>query len=163
MINKPCYHQLRTTEQLGYIVFSGVRMDHGVVGLRVLVQSSAVDAAKLDERIEAFLATVAELIAKMDATEFANHRKALVDAKLETDKKLRQESSRYWAEIPLGTLDFERAKADAEALRSCTKPQLAAFWAQYLQAASTHYGLARLTMGWLDLLWAIPTTRPHSP
>ena len=31
VINKPCYHQLRTTEQLGYIVFSGLRCDLGVV------------------------------------------------------------------------------------------------------------------------------------
>jgi outer membrane biosynthesis protein TonB len=45
VINKPCYHQLRTTEQLGYIVFSGLRCELGVVGLRVLVQSSEVDAA----------------------------------------------------------------------------------------------------------------------
>ena len=133
VINKPCYHQLRTTEQLGYIVFSGLRMDNGVVGLRVLVQSSAVDAAKLDERVEAFLATVAELIAKMEDAEFVNHRKALVDAKLEKDKKLRQESGRYWGEIPLGTYDFERTKHDAAALEACTQQQLAAFWATYFE------------------------------
>lgn len=45
VLEEPLYHQLRTTEQLGYIVFSGLRCELGVVGLRVLVQSSEVDAA----------------------------------------------------------------------------------------------------------------------
>ena len=73
---------------------------------------------------------------EMAEAEFDNHRQALIDAKLESDKKLRQESSRYWAEIPLGTLDFERAQTDAEVLRRCTKAQLAAFWAEHLQAGA---------------------------
>ena len=35
-LEQPVYQQLRTEEQLGYLVHSGVRFDHGVVGLRLL-------------------------------------------------------------------------------------------------------------------------------
>ena len=35
-LEQPFYQQLRTEEQLGYLVHSAVRFDHGVVGLRLL-------------------------------------------------------------------------------------------------------------------------------
>ena len=77
-----------------------------------------------------------KLLEEMPEDEFQNHRQALIDAKLEKDKKLRQESSRYWGEIPLGTFDFERHLHDAAALEKLTKPQLIAFWAEHLDAAA---------------------------
>ena len=134
-LTKPAYHQLRTVEQLGYIVFSGVRHDLGVVGFRVLVQSSEKDAAELDARIECFLGTVGALLDAMGDDEFGNHKKALIDLKLEKDKKLRQESGRYWSEIPLGTYDFERSELDAEALKAITKADVRAFWDEHLAGA----------------------------
>lgn len=39
IISEPCFNILRTKEQLGYIVFSGVRRTNGAQGLRVIVQS----------------------------------------------------------------------------------------------------------------------------
>ena len=40
IIQADCFNQLRTVEQLGYIVFSGIKVDCGVLGFRVIVQSS---------------------------------------------------------------------------------------------------------------------------
>jgi insulysin len=54
IISEPCFDVLRTKEQLGYIVFSGVRRSSGVQGLRIIVQSTR-KPAYLDQRIEAFL------------------------------------------------------------------------------------------------------------
>lgn len=39
ILKEPCFNVLRTQEQLGYIVFSGVRRAHSVQGLRFIVQS----------------------------------------------------------------------------------------------------------------------------
>lgn len=39
ILKEPCFNVLRTREQLGYIVFSGVRRAHGVQGMRFIVQS----------------------------------------------------------------------------------------------------------------------------
>jgi insulysin len=41
-------------EQLGYIVFSGIRRSNGVQGLRVIVQSER-HPSYVDQRVEAFL------------------------------------------------------------------------------------------------------------
>lgn len=54
IIKEPCFNVLRTQEQLGYIVFSGVRRAHGVQGMRFIVQSEK-SPSYVDGRIEAFL------------------------------------------------------------------------------------------------------------
>ncbi|OWR46486.1 putative metalloprotease, partial [Danaus plexippus plexippus] len=53
-LSEPCFHVLRTQEQLGYIVFSGIRRSNGVQGLRVIVQSDR-HPAYLEDRIENFI------------------------------------------------------------------------------------------------------------
>lgn len=74
ILKEPCFNVLRTQEQLGYIVFSGVRRAHGVQGMRFIVQSEKsrtlrlfdshvtislsfffLSASYVDGRIEAFL------------------------------------------------------------------------------------------------------------
>ena len=146
-------HQLRTVEQLGYLVWCGARHDAGVVGLRVIIQSATHEPRHLDSRIEEFFTTVPEMLSTMGADEFATYRRALLDLKLQKDKTLRQETSRYWSEIPHGTLDFERSQKDAEArtpiappwplddllvssqvLADVTQRELVEFWDAHLRA-----------------------------
>ena len=54
VINESSFNVLRTQEQLGYIVASGVRNFGGSKGVRLIVQSNK-SPAFLDERIENFL------------------------------------------------------------------------------------------------------------
>lgn len=54
ILTEPCYSQLRTKEQLGYIVFCGARKANGVQGIRIIVQS-VKHPAIVEERIESFL------------------------------------------------------------------------------------------------------------
>lgn len=62
---------------------------------------------------------------------------ALVDIKLEKDKRLREETYRYWNEIvPHGTYDFDRTEHDAEAIESLTKEQLCAFFNKHFARTS---------------------------
>lgn len=51
---EPCYNQLRTKEQLGYIVFCASRKANGAQGIRFIVQS-AKHPMYVEERIELFL------------------------------------------------------------------------------------------------------------
>ena len=107
------YDALRTVDQLGYIVELGVRYDNGVFGLRVLVQSSEHTPEYVDERIEAFLATVPELLAKLEPQKFADHRESLIRSKLQPPKTLRDETAMHWTEISRGLYDFRREEAEA--------------------------------------------------
>jgi len=133
VIHKPAEQQLRTVEQLGYIVWCTVRYDVGVVGLRIIIQSSTHSPDALDARIEAFLDGVPELIDDLSEESFADYRQALLDIKEEKDHRLSEEFSRYWREVfPYGTYDFERDARDAEVVKTLTKQQLTQLW-------STHF------------------------
>ena len=57
LAKEPCFDDLRTKQQLGYLVFSGVLLsgDESVHSLRFIVQSEVQDPVYLDGRVEAFL------------------------------------------------------------------------------------------------------------
>lgn len=106
MIHEPAFDQLRTKEQLGYIVFSGARGFSGTYGLRFLLQSE-MTPEYLDSRIEAFLTRFGETLAKMSDSEFEGHKRSLVIRRLEKLRNLDQESSRHWTQIANEYYDFE--------------------------------------------------------
>ena len=58
-MSEPAFDQLRTKEQLGYIVFTGLkRLNQQYLALHMIVQSSHKDADYLDGRVESFLQQV---------------------------------------------------------------------------------------------------------
>ena len=149
----PAYEQLRTSEQLGYIVHLGQRYDLGVIGLRVIVQSDKHDAAYLDDRAENFLAKVPELLTNLKDEEFANHKDAIMKSKVEPPKTLRAESGVYWNEIAQGTYDFHRDAIDAEVVKILTKQDVLDYWMKTFDASargrrklSTQVWAAHLTL-----------------
>jgi len=153
ILQHPAYERLRTSEQLGYIVNLAQRNDLGVLGLRVIVQSAAHDAAYLDERVEAFFATVPELLKGLSPKEFANHKDAVLKSKLEAPKTLSQESRIYWHEIAQGTYDFQRDAADAKVIEQVTQQDVVGYWASVFDATavgrrklSTHVVAAHLSL-----------------
>jgi insulysin len=109
IMQEPCFDQLRTKEQLGYLVFSGVRKQVGCMGLRFIIQSEK-DTIYLENRIEAFLDYLKELIEKLTDEEYQAHVNSLIADKMEKDKNMGQEGIRYWSEIQFGYFDFEQGK-----------------------------------------------------
>jgi len=134
IINESCYNQLRTKEQLGYIVFSGVRRSNGVQGLRVIVQSDR-HPDYLDSRIEAYLATLGEVLEAMEDKEFKSHVEALAAKRLEKPKKLSVRNSRFWSEILSQHFNFDRDNVEVEFLKTVTKANVIDFYQNYICAS----------------------------
>jgi insulysin len=109
MIHEPAFDQLRTKEQLGYIVFSGRRAFSTTYGFRFLIQSEMTPEF-LDSRIEAFLMRYADTLEKMSETEFEDHKRSLIVRRLEKLRNLDQESTRHWSQITSEYYDFELGK-----------------------------------------------------
>jgi insulysin len=65
IISEPCFNILRTKEQLGYIVFSGIRKSNGAHGLRIIIQSDK-HPQYVEKRIDAFLDSM--LVGLLDCT-----------------------------------------------------------------------------------------------
>ncbi|KAK7425349.1 metalloprotease [Neonectria magnoliae] len=127
MIHEPAFDQLRTKEQLGYIVFSGARAFSATYGLRFLLQSE-MTPEYLDSRIEAFLSRFSETLSKMPDSEFEGHKRSLIIRRLEKLRNLDQESSRHWAQIANEYYDFELAQLDAAHIKQLTKQEIVEFF-----------------------------------
>lgn len=107
MMHEPAFDQLRTKEQLGYIVFASIRNFATTCGFRFLIQSERTPDY-LDRRIEAFLVRFGESLQKMTEAEFEGHKRSLIIKRLEKLRNLDQETSRHWAQISNEYYDFEQ-------------------------------------------------------
>ena len=66
----PCFYQLRTVEQLGYIVFSGSRQLNGIQYFYITVQSNHATPEYLEQRIELFVSSLRDLIVDLSEDAF---------------------------------------------------------------------------------------------
>jgi insulysin len=105
IISEPCFDQLRTKEQLGYIVSSSQWQLVGSMGFRIVVQSEK-DPVYLESRVDVFLEHMKGVLANMDDEEFQKQKQSLIDKKLEKLKNLGEEAGRFWNQIDLGYQDF---------------------------------------------------------
>ncbi|KAF9155375.1 Insulinase (Peptidase M16) [Linnemannia schmuckeri] len=133
IIQEPCFHQLRTTEQLGYIVQSGVRNFGPLTGIKILVQSER-DPVYIESRIESFLTTRIQtlLFKTMSLADFERQVQSLIDKKLRKDMKLREETTKYWGQITSGYYDFWQIPEEVEIMRGITLEDARRFFAEWI-------------------------------
>nr|KAG5698799.1 hypothetical protein BaRGS_032218 [Batillaria attramentaria] len=127
IIGDQCFDTLRTKEQLGYIVFSGVRRSKGVQGLRVIVQSDR-PPMYVEGRVEAFLQKMEEELKKLSEEDFQKHVSALATKRLELPKRLAVQNAKFWSEIISQQYNFDRDNVEVAFLRKITKDDLYQFY-----------------------------------
>jgi insulysin len=110
MTHEPAFDQLRTKEQLGYVVFSGAWFAATTISFRFIIQSEKTPEY-LEGRIDSFLSRYAKTIADMTESEFEGHKRSLITKQSETLKNLDQETNRLWLHINGEYFDFDLGKA----------------------------------------------------
>ncbi|WEW56245.1 metalloprotease [Emydomyces testavorans] len=135
MASEPAFDQLRTKEQLGYVVWSGARYSATTLGYRVIIQSDR-DCTYLESRIDSFLSEFAKCLDDMSDTVFEAHKRSVINKRLEKLKNLSSETQRYWAHIGSEYYDFLQHETDAEAVRPLTKAEIMAFYREYIDPQS---------------------------
>ena len=135
MTEEAGFDQLRTKEQLGYIVFTGVKMQATTMGYRVIIQSER-PTEYLEERINAFLAHFGKSLETMSKEDFESHKSSLIAKRLEKIKNLDQESTRFWSHISNEYLDFLSREHDVSYLKPLTKSDLIDFFNHYINPTS---------------------------
>jgi len=127
LLEDEVFSELRTRQQLGYIVFSGLRVIDSVPTLVLIVQSSQYGATLLHERVADFAAKIVSLIESMDEGEVEAVVSGAVEKKLTREKRLQQQFGRHWDEIVSGAEVWDRPAQQAAALRRITKPMVVDF------------------------------------
>mmetsp|Transcript_7733 Transcript_7733/g.17704 ORF Transcript_7733/g.17704 Transcript_7733/m.17704 type:complete len:1005 (-) Transcript_7733:1461-4475(-) len=136
MMDKEMYGQLRTVEQLGYIVSCSQQFRFGVCSLRLLVQS-VHPPSFLEVRIETFLTAFTKHLTEMSQEDFAEHVESLITKKKEKDRSSERRCDRFMNEVCSHTYMFSRKHQIAGVLATVTKDDLIAFFHKHVSPAST--------------------------
>ncbi|WP_207061996.1 insulinase family protein [Motiliproteus sp. SC1-56] len=125
VIASPFYTQLRTEQQLGYVVFASAMPILEHPGIAMVIQSPRATGQQLQQAIETFLDDRGrELIAALDAEEMEQFRQSLLVELLQKEQKLSERTNRYWQEIDRGYTEFDSRERLAEAISSTDKDAL---------------------------------------
>jgi insulysin len=138
IVEQPFYDDLRTRQQLGYIVSNGVKAVGKTRTIAFIVQSSVAPVEKLTTETLKFLDGIQDRLNKLPSVDFGTYVKGLIDRKTEPDKQLATEVMRNWAEISSGRLEFDRIQKETLALLELEKSDLIDFWNRiYVQDAQS--------------------------
>ena len=135
LTQEAAFDQLRSKEQLGYIVFTGEKHTATSMGYQVLVQSERTPEY-LEERINAFLSSFGISLVEMPEAEFERHKTSKINEIMEKDKNLDQETWRFWGAISSEYYDFLDVDEDVKHLKPITKNEMIDFYNHYINPTS---------------------------
>ncbi|CAI7864986.1 unnamed protein product [Closterium sp. NIES-53] len=133
VVERDVFYELRTVQQLGYIVFLMSRNENAVHGITFIIQSNVKSASDLDGRVEAFLQAAESKLAGITEEEFQTHVAALVAKKQERKKNLVEEANVMWKEIDDAMLAFDRVDQEVAELRLLRPSHVAHFFASVVK------------------------------
>lgn len=123
ILQAPFYSQLRTDQQLGYIVNSGVYPIRDVAGIYFLVQSPVADAQALQQAVDMFLQQQLQQLQALSPEQFAKERQVLLQLLREQPKTIAEQTDQYWQDLQQGVLDFSSRQQLIDALQTLDQSQ----------------------------------------
>ncbi|CDW84143.1 insulin-degrading enzyme [Stylonychia lemnae] len=122
LLKEPFFNQLRTQQQLGYIVQCAPMITRKVIHGKFLVQSSVKDPDYLILKMNEFLLNIRDnVIPTLTDEQIETSKKAIINSLQQKDLNLGQEAGRYWDEILTGDYEFSSREIKIEALRQVQK------------------------------------------
>ncbi|TCD63052.1 hypothetical protein EIP91_006039 [Steccherinum ochraceum] len=134
-IREPAFSQLRTVEQLGYIVSVSFWGATGSMGMGIKIQSLK-SPSFLEERVDAFLKQFRDSLAVMTPEDFQSQKDGLIMKLLEREKNLREETSRFWNHIKSGYYDFLEHETDSVTVNDLTLQEVLVAFDRYALPSS---------------------------
>ncbi|MGB2109895.1 MAG: insulinase family protein, partial [Marinobacter vinifirmus] len=124
IVSSPFYEEIRTTRQLGYIVYATAFEMLETPALGLVVQSPEADAQAIDQAVQAFSADFESQLAELDDNRLNREKQAVISQLLQQDRQLGEVSGRYWREIDRNNEDFDSREQLAEAIRKVSLEDL---------------------------------------
>lgn len=128
LLETPFYQQLRTEQQLGYIVNAGYRPLLDAPGITFLVQSPNTDSQTIQSRINAFIDDFSKRLDDVQDSDLAPYRQAVRDDLLQRDTSLSDRANRLWQALALEDTGFDHRKRLAERVMDVTPETLRDTW-----------------------------------
>jgi len=137
MLSQPAYDELRTKQQLGYVVFAVMFPHLRTLELVMIVQGAKKAPDDIDARIEDVLDNFAHTLRSLTASEFKNWKASLRSTINVKDQNMGQEADRIWKQIADDEYCFNRRESALAYLDSFETPlDLAAEFARMREKPS---------------------------
>lgn len=127
-LETPFYQQLRTEQQLGYIVNAGYSPLLEAPGIALMVQSPDVESGTIAERMDAFLDEASQRLEQLSDADLAPYRQAVHDQLRQRDTSLAGMANRYWQATALEDVRFDRRDKLAELVLNVSLEDIKALW-----------------------------------
>lgn len=118
LANPHFFSELRTRQQLGYLVGCSYVPMHGLPGILFYVQSPSTAPKTLSEAIENFLIALAEQLESIDEDTFNAAKTAVANHFFDADPSLRIRAQRYWQTITHNLGNFALAEQLGQSILS---------------------------------------------
>ncbi len=135
VLRSPYYNELRTEQQLGYVVLVTPSVLRRVPGIAFVVQSPVAGAGKVLDVSQTFLTQYRRTLAEMSADEFTAYKQGLISRLRERDKNLVDRSLRFWSDLDVGFTTFDSREQIAQQIEQIDQAQLLAFYDRLLELA----------------------------
>ncbi|KAG5520158.1 hypothetical protein PMAC_001235 [Pneumocystis sp. 'macacae'] len=133
----PAFAQLRSVEQLGYVVKTDLVEYSYYLDYRIIIQGVR-DPMHMEQRIIAFLYRLSAMIETMTEDEFKTHIRNLISLNHKSFASLKKEALDYWSFIIAGTYDFEQHLRINNELQKLSKQDLINMFRKYIYPVSPY-------------------------
>jgi len=144
---EPYYTEMRTHQQLGYIVWGGADIEEHTTYAYFIIQSGEHLADEMEGKSEAFIATLPGLLAALPDADWATIKAGVKAKLLEKDKTVAERAARFFDLGYNQDADWGRQEETLKALASLTKARAGEILSQALAQSSrmerTYLGFAR--------------------
>lgn len=134
-IAEPYYSEMRTTQQLGYIVSAFTGREDRQYMLYFVIQSGQYPASELQQRSESFIKNLPDSFENLDVEKFERLRSAAIAEVEQKPKSIAEKAGLYFELIYELEGDFDRKADTLNALKSISKEQVAKIFAATLSEA----------------------------
>ena len=118
------FQQMRTEQELGYIVTAHYHSLNSLPGISFVIQSNRQNGHELVRRSDAFLKTSLVFWQYLPAADFENNKRGLINRLLDEPHTLEGATKRYWDHIEAQFHTFDVQQQMADELATMTKQEL---------------------------------------
>ncbi|HDZ49031.1 hypothetical protein LCGC14_0071960 [marine sediment metagenome] len=127
-LETPFYQQLRTEQQLGYVVNAGYSPLLEAPGIALVVQSPDVDSDTIAERMDTFLEEASQRLEQLSDEDLAPYRQAVNNQLRQRDTSLPGMANRYWQATALEEVRFDRREQLADLVLNVSLEDMQELW-----------------------------------
>ena len=139
------YNDLRTSQQLGYIVNSGMSVLEKTLGLVFIIQSGEYNSETLEQRIGVFLEKFNDSLRGMTDAELNRIKKSVLNSKLQKTNSVTAEAGRLFNLAFEQNAEFDVNSREIRALEKLTHEDILDFVNSYLLTSKQRKLILRMS------------------